>query len=101
MYADKYETLRGNRDISRRRGYANDAFNRPECVYAARCGVARLFCYTLREFAPHVSRTFTRLAGLNTHSGKLEKLISLARRALQANKVERHGKYVSQKHHSV
>jgi len=34
------KTPRENRDICRRRDYANDAFNRPECVYAARCGVA-------------------------------------------------------------
>lgn len=84
IYGYKYETRTKLRDVFCRRHNVNDTFNREERVYAQReSHLARLYSgYALGEFASactRVSRTFTRLAGLNTRSGKLARLISLAR----------------------
>lgn len=66
----KYETPGKSRRFSRQTWYANDAFNRAACLCSTLQHRPQLFCYTLHEFAVHVSWTFTRLAGLNTHFQK-------------------------------
>jgi len=84
IYGYKYETRHGDRaklrDVSLSRTMnANDTFNRGTRL----CSLPRLYSVTLLAVSPRVrarvSDVYSILAGLNTRSGKLARLISLAR----------------------
>lgn len=86
IYGYKYETHHGDKTgqncttfLFRRRCNANDTFNRGTCLCSR---LPRLYSVTLLAVAlrvrARVSDVYSILAGLNTRSGKLARLISLA-----------------------